>query len=683
MLKKLTLKVKLLATFIVVSLIPLGVVTFIAVKKASDSLETEVISKLTAVQEAKRNHLKYYFDQVHVAVSIIKNDPYLFGSMQAFADAYEAAGKTIKDGAWQTLVEFKEPPILTTVEKYRFFDLLMISPDGDVVYTAKKGEDLGKNIPNSELKDTSLGRAFQKIKENAEGIFFSDFAGYPKAGDEQAAFMIVSIVTRLKVAIGYVAIRIPVDTLNAIVQQRSGMGETSESFLVGKSEGRLTLRTDRMVKSGRTGDEIVGENIEKAFAGKSGFARQQGANGEEELIHYDPLEIHGASWAMITTGATAEIFGAVTSLRNAMIVIILVTMVVVLVVALTTTALVIKPIKGTVVMLKDIAEGEGDLTKRLVVDSQDEMGEMAFWFNNFMDKLQKIVKQIATDATSLNTSSVDLSAISGKMTAGVERISERTGHVAAASEEMSGNMTNVAAASEEASTNVNMVASAAEEMTVTVREISQHTENARKVTEEAVGKAKEASAKIHELGQTASKISSVTETITEISEQTNLLALNATIEAARAGDAGKGFAVVANEIKELARQTASATHEIKKQIDGVQSSTDATVKQIEEISNVIGKVDEIVAIIALAVGEQASASQEIADNVSQASLGIQEVNTNVSMSSTVAGTISGNIAEVNGSVQEITEFSAMVTTQSKELQTLADTLNALVGQFKV
>ncbi|SHO46014.1 cache domain-containing protein [Desulfopila aestuarii] len=213
MLKKMTLKGKLLAIFIVVSLIPLGVVTFISVKKASNSLQSEVISKLTAIQEAKRNHLQYYFERVYAAVGIIKNDPYLYGSMQAFTEAFESAGKTVNDTAWQTLVEFKEPPILSTVEKYGFYDLLMISPGGYIVYSTKKGKDLGMNIPESELKDSSLGLAFQKIKDNSEGILFADFGGYPTAADEQAAFMIVSIVNRLNAVLGYVAIRIPVDTL--------------------------------------------------------------------------------------------------------------------------------------------------------------------------------------------------------------------------------------------------------------------------------------------------------------------------------------------------------------------------------------------------------------------------------------------------------------------------------------
>jgi methyl-accepting chemotaxis protein len=188
---------------------------------------------------------------------------------------------------------------------------------------------------------------------------------------------------------------------------------------------------------------------------------------------------------------------------------------------------------------------------------------------------------------------------------------------------------------------------------------------------------------VDELGHAADEISKVTEAITEISEQTNLLALNATIEAARAGEAGKGFAVVANEIKELARQTAAATLEIKNRITGIQDSTADTVTQIEAITGVINEVNEIVGTIATAVEEQSVTSQEIANNVAQASQGIQEVNENVNQSSSVAGTISGDIAEVNSSVQEIADSSSQVNHNSDELSALSGKLRELVGRFKV
>jgi methyl-accepting chemotaxis protein len=170
--------------------------------------------------------------------------------------------------------------------------------------------------------------------------------------------------------------------------------------------------------------------------------------------------------------------------------------------------------------------------------------------------------------------------------------------------------------------------------------------------------------------------------ITEISEQVNLLALNATIEAARAGEAGKGFAVVANEIKELAKQTSTATLEIKEKIANIQGSTDGAVKGINDITDVINRVNDIVGTIATSVEEQSAATREIATNIAQASQGIQEVNENVNQSSTVAAKITRDIAMVNQGSSEIASGSDQVMASAENLKRMATELNSIVGSFK-
>jgi len=342
-----------------------------------------------------------------------------------------------------------------------------------------------------------------------------------------------------------------------------------------------------------------------------------------------------------------------------------------------------RPISRTVDMLKDIAEGEGDLTKRLEIKSVDETGEMAKWFNVFMDKLQSLITEISENSKTLEGSSTGLTEIAGQLAHGSEEMLERSNGVAAATEEMSSNMNNVAAGSEQAATNVNMVAAASEEMTATVQEIAQNSGKAREITEKAVVNTTNATAKVNQLGQAALEISKVTEVITEISEQTNLLALNATIEAARAGEAGKGFAVVANEIKELANQTASATQEIKSRIDGIQNSTNETVVEIDQISKIIDEINNIVGTIATAVEEQSASSQEVSSNISQASLGIQDVNENVSQTSVVSSNISNDIANVNLGIGDISKNSSQVDVRAGELASLAEQLQTLVGRFKI
>ncbi len=333
--------------------------------------------------------------------------------------------------------------------------------------------------------------------------------------------------------------------------------------------------------------------------------------------------------------------------------------------------------------LRDVTEGDGDLTKRIDIRSQDELGELATLFNSFLAQLQGIIRQIAESSSSVRNRSTGLSDISQELLAGAEDTSQRSTNVANSSEEMSANLNNVAAAMEESSTNTNMVAAAAEEMSATINEIAENAERGRSVSGEAVEQATNASAKMTELGEAADKIGKVTETITEISEQTNLLALNATIEAARAGEAGKGFAVVANEIKELAKQTAEATLDIKTLIDDVQGTTKTTRAEITQISSVIGGVNNIVATIATAVEEQTAATREIANNISQASEGIQEVNENVNQSSAVATRITQDITEVSSSAQRISKSSNDVKESAEALLARSNELNGIVGSFKI
>ena len=342
-----------------------------------------------------------------------------------------------------------------------------------------------------------------------------------------------------------------------------------------------------------------------------------------------------------------------------------------------------KPLNRTVAMIEDIAKGEGDLTKRLEVMSNDEVGSLAKWFNVFVEKLQGIIVDIAGNSQKLNGSSDDLLKISDEMSKGSDMMFEKSNTVAAAAEEMSSNMSSVASASEESSTNINMVSAAAEEMTSTINEIARNTEKTRITSNETVSRAKTASENIGKLSNSAQEIGKVVETINDISEQTNLLALNATIEAARAGEAGKGFAVVASEIKSLAQQTADATLEIKAKIESIQDSTQETVSEVEEITTAISSVNEMIDTVAAAVEEQSATTKEIATNVTQAAQGIQEVTENVTQSSDVAGEIAKDIADVNQSSNEMSNNSTQVNDSAKELNSLSDELKRTVNQFKV
>ena len=341
------------------------------------------------------------------------------------------------------------------------------------------------------------------------------------------------------------------------------------------------------------------------------------------------------------------------------------------------------PARDLVEGLKDIAQGEGDLTRRLIEKSDDELGQVAMWFNTFMNKLQDLIKNIARTSGDLGHSASQLSVLSGRMAVNSENMNEKAAMVATSARAINDNFTSMAEAMKQAATNTGRVESATDTLSASVSGIAKNTENARCVTNDAASQSLQASMKMKLLGEAAKSIDKVTEVINEISEQTNLLALNATIEAARAGEAGKGFAVVANEIKELARQTAIATDEIKKKINEIQTSTTETVHEIEHIANVISQTNETVTSITQALDEQSSVTRGISENASHMATGIQEINGNVSRSSKTTEQIAQEIAEISRAIGDMSNDSAQVADNSRGLDSLSKTLNTLVNQFKV
>ncbi len=343
---------------------------------------------------------------------------------------------------------------------------------------------------------------------------------------------------------------------------------------------------------------------------------------------------------------------------------------------------IVKPINLAAASLKDIAQGAGDLTQRMPIKTQDEIGELALWFNTFIENLQEMILSIFGTSQTINESAGVVKTLNTKISERLEQISDSFGAVSDSCIKTSDNMNSVSAAMEQATTNVDTVAAAAEEMSSAVDEIAKNTASARQTTDRTVELAQAISAEVKELGNAANEIDQVTATITDISEQTNLLALNATIEAARAGEAGKGFAVVAGEIKSLAQQTAEATLEIRTKIESVQHATNITIERIGEVTKVIGESSDVVNSIASAVDEQSAATREIAENAGQTALGIQEVNKNVAESSIQLGRINTEINNERKAIEDVAFSTVEADINSNEMSTMSTSLTDLANRFQ-
>ena len=332
------------------------------------------------------------------------------------------------------------------------------------------------------------------------------------------------------------------------------------------------------------------------------------------------------------------------------------------------------------------AIARGDLTREVpaaLLARRDEVGDLARSLRDLSSALHSSLLEVLNSTGTLGVMSEELNGTSRRLTTSAQGTSERASTVAAAAEESSANTVSVAASMEQATTNLASVASATEEMSATVAEIAANSEKARAIGDQARQQAQTITSLMHELGQAAQAIGKVTETITDISSQTNLLALNATIEAARAGAAGKGFAVVANEIKELARQTAAATEDIKAKIAGVQNSTGSAMSDIEKITTVIQEVGHIIASIAAAIEEQATVTKDVAANIAQASAGVQEANHRVSQTASVSKSIAQDVAAVSEQGRAINNDSLHLQEDAEMLRGVTEQLGQLAARFEL
>ena len=371
-----------------------------------------------------------------------------------------------------------------------------------------------------------------------------------------------------------------------------------------------------------------------------------------------------------------------------------------------------RPLNHAVSMMKDIAGGEGDLTKRLKQTSRDEIGELARWFNNFINNLRTLVGQVIGNSSRLQKASSSLTATAEQLSYGagelreqadettqvIEEISTHIQTVALTSEEMAENANTIAASARDTTMEVVSVAAAVEEMAPTIVEISNSCTRAQELAEQGNRDADSAVDSINKLNLAAGDVGTVVDIISKIADQTNLLALNATIEAATAGDAGLGFAVVAGEIKELARQTSKATVEITANIQGIQEKSSGMLGVIDKVSDINSQIRELTTSIAAAVEEQSVTAGEISRMVAFASQGVENVSgkvdalTNdithtvvpsISEAATGVGKVSRNFQAVNRVALDTVESVAAIDADAERVSTLATQLNGLVTKFKL
>ncbi|MEW6601594.1 MAG: methyl-accepting chemotaxis protein [Nitrospirota bacterium] len=331
--------------------------------------------------------------------------------------------------------------------------------------------------------------------------------------------------------------------------------------------------------------------------------------------------------------------------------------------------LIIKRVRATVDMFKEIAQGDGDLTKRLLVDSDDELAEMGKWFNIFMENLREIVATVQINSERVSVASTELSQTAEALSIGSNEQRSQTEQVASAMAEMSQSITGVvsnASETSEASREASAIAGKGKEVV----------ERTVMGMEKIAVTVKETSEIIEKLGKSSDEIGSILNVINDIAGQTNLLALNAAIEAARAGEHGRGFAVVADEVKKLADSTGQATKEIADMIKKIQADAEKSVQSMyagrEEVENGVKLAEEAQKALDMIV----KASEKAATNVHMISRAAEEQSVSTER-------VTQNMESILTVSHQSTDGTAQIKMASDELEKLSLELHGKIGLFKV
>ena len=455
------------------------------------------------------------------------------------------------------------------------------------------------------------------------------------------------------------------------------------AFLEPALNGTLDFNRAEVGVLKKTKADLATESINQASQGKSGFLREvcpdknvwqiSGFTKSQGALGYP-----GLGWIMTVSVTEQDLLKYVHEIAYGMGIL---AILVLLVAAFFIGRSISRPIVACSLEVQKLASG--DLTGSVNLKRNDELGTLADSVNSCIDNLRKMVQEITSTSEALTESASVLTETANSQAAGAEQTNVQAHTVAAAGEELAINSKSMTVAAGEISQSSTTVAAAVEEMSSSIQEVARNCTQESEIARKADMQARQTRELMVKLEESARQIGKIVELINQIAEQTNLLALNATIEAASAGEAGRGFAVVANEVKELARQSAAATQDIRLQVSLIQENTSNSMEAIDDVAKVIEQVSQIASSIAAAVEEQSATTSEIVRSLHNVTSSTKNLSENVKNASAGADEVSRNIHGVSQAASDAAKGASRISKSAGELSHLSGSLGQLVNKFKL
>ncbi len=702
----LSLQARITATIGVVALVACSFVGVYAYTSARDALVEATRDRLALIASSRADALQYYLDAVSRDLSTLSanaivritldelkssyrlNAQQREGFIRFFTEPADRDERLAMDGqggeslyAWRH--EGVHPSFRAILLERGYADILVLTREGEIVYTAAKHGDFGLTIADPSIASTGLAEAFDLAMNAPEPEpRLVDFAPYAIAGGEPSAFLAQAVMIPIENGgsggiDGVVVYRLSTASLDALVGSRQGLGTTGESYVIG-ADGNL--RSNRPLAEAPSAlTPLDRAAVLDAPVGEFTYLDE---SGQERFAEKRSVSWLGSDFALITDQTSAEALQQVAATGRGMVYATLSMLVAALGLAFLTGRSIVKPIKGLTAALHRLAE-DSNIPSIVGEDRRDEIGDIARAVVNIRDRVQMDAAERQREAERaqrreaqarselMRSLADDLEAAIGEAVATLGQEAEELSHaahtMATLSEEARGGSDRVASAASTASGSVQDVAASTEQLSSAIMEISGLIARSAAVTNETNTFAANTSGVVLSLNECATRIGEIVTLIESIANQTNLLALNATIEAARAGEAGKGFAVVAAEVKGLATQTAKATEEIGRQIEEMRAATNTAVEAVGSIQNKVGEISSAMTSVAAAVEEQSAATQTIAMSADVARGG--------------AASVSDDILSVRGVIVSADEAADVVVRTAAELQKQAASVDERVRNF--